>query len=124
MSSPRGGASETKALEIPRTGGTPTKRTRGETKKQNNTKNTPADPPSRHPRNTVSLQCFSRKGGQGGSQEGRETCKMNCKITRDGRAGQKQNRQIQPNSPGELSAAAKKLKWSSQGEIQKVVFYR
>ena len=37
-----GGASETKALEVPRTGETPTKRTRGE--KQNNTKNTPADP--------------------------------------------------------------------------------
>ena len=78
----------------------PQQREPGEKQKNKQYQKHPRGPPSRHPRNTVNLQCFSRKGGQGGSQKGRETCKMNCKNTRDGRAGQNKTDKYNPTPLG------------------------
>ena len=100
MSSPRGGGIRDQGSGNTQDRRNPNKENQGRNKKTKQYQKHPRGPPSRHPRNTVSLQCFSRKGGQGGSQKGRETCKMNCKITRDGRAGQNKTDKYNPTPLG------------------------
>ena len=66
----RGGASEPTALEKPDRRNPNQVKPGEKNKNKTNPRKHPRGPPSRHPRNTVSLQCFTRKGGQGGSQKG------------------------------------------------------
>ena len=75
---PAGGASEPTALEKPDRRNPNQVKPGEKNKNKTNPRKHPRGPPSRHPRNTVSLQCFTRKGGAGGVPKGTGTCRMIC----------------------------------------------